>query len=84
MSIRVNIIERFFSCISEFKDSYGYIREMDSFRINYTSGKRVYITPIKDGMKITEIAKNMIFDNGLINLKQGKQIITIGTYEEIL
>jgi len=82
MTIKVNIPERFFPCISQFKDDYGYKRDMDSFKINYTSGKRVYITPIKDGRKITEIIKNMIFENGMINIKQGKQIVSIGTYTE--
>ena len=82
MTIIANISERFFPCVAQFKDDYGYKREMDSFKINYTSGKRVYITPIKDGRKITEIAKNMIFNNGLINLKQGNQIVNIGTYTE--
>jgi len=81
MTMVLNITERFFPCISQFKDDYGNKREMDSFKINYTSGKRVYITPIKDNRKITEIAKNMIFDNGLITLKQGNQIINIGTYQ---
>ena len=77
----IEIKKDIYPCIAQFKDSYGYKREMDSFKINYTSGKRVYITPIKDNVKITEVAKNMIFDNGLINLKQGNQIINIGTYQ---
>jgi len=83
MTITANIPERFFQCVSHFHDGFGFKREMDSFKINYTSGKRVYITPIKDERKICEIAKNMIFENGLINIKQGKQIVNIGTYTEV-
>ena len=82
MTITVNISERFFPCIAPFKDSFGNKREMDSFKINYTSGQRVYITPIKDSMKITTISKNMIFQDGIINIKQGKQVVSIGTYTE--
>jgi len=82
MTITANIPERFFPCVAQFKDGFGFKRDMDSFKINYTSGKRVYITPIENGRKICEIIKNMIFDNGLINIKQGKQIVTIGTYTE--
>lgn len=68
-------------CITSFTDSEGRKREMDHFKINYTSGKRVYLTAIKNSLRLTRISKKMILDNGKASVKFGNQEITIGTYE---
>jgi hypothetical protein len=55
-------------------------RQYQAFKVNYTSGKRVYITLIKDGYNLTTISKLMKFEEGNVNISFGKNKLCIGTY----
>lgn len=81
ITINLNLKNEVFSCVGHFKDEWGFKREMDSFKIDYTSGERAYIVPIKNKMGITTIAKKMFFNEGIVSIKLNKQVIEIGTYE---
>ena len=60
----------------------GWKREADAFLVRRTSGKRAYIVPMRDGMRLCEIGKEMQFDGGSVLLKFGRQSVAIGTYQE--
>lgn len=57
----------------------GY--EYDTLKIKSSSGKRLYLTGIKNGIKMAEVIKTMKFEDGKIVLSFGKNEIEIGTYE---
>jgi hypothetical protein len=57
-------------------------RSFDSFKVKYTSGKRVYITIINNGMRLTNISKLMKFEDGKVLISFGKNQLNIGTYLE--
>lgn len=61
------------------QDQYEY----DSLIIKESKGKRLYLTAIKNGMRMTTVIKTMKFDNGKIYLSFGKVKHEIGTYEEV-
>lgn len=65
------------------QDSFGNNREYDSFIINYTSGKRVYLSVIKNNIRYTTISKTMKFQDNKVLISFGKDKIQIGTYKEI-
>lgn len=60
----------------------GWKREADAFLVRRTSGKRAYIVPMRDGMRLCEIGKEMQFTGGSVLLKFGRQSVAIGTYQE--
>jgi hypothetical protein len=61
------------------KEQYSY----DSLTIKESKGKRLYMTAIKNGMRMTTVIKTMKFEEGKIYVSFGKVKHEIGTYEEI-
>jgi hypothetical protein len=61
------------------QDQYVY----DSLKIKESKGKRLYMTAIKDGMRMTTVIKTMKFEEGKIYISFGKVKHEIGTYEEV-
>ncbi|PAD70687.1 hypothetical protein CHH83_02465 [Bacillus sp. 7586-K] len=61
------------------KDQYVY----DSLRIKESKGKRLYLTAIKNGIRMVEVIKTMKFEEGKIIVSFGKVKHEIGTYEEV-
>lgn len=55
----------------------------DELRLNETSGKRIYFTAIKNGMKMITVIKNIQFIDGKVLVSFGKKKYVIGTYEEV-
>jgi hypothetical protein len=61
--------------------------KVDAWKFNYakvkhTSGTRVYLTVFRDNIPLTEITKQMTFEDGTIYIKENsKNKIAIGTYE---
>lgn len=55
----------------------------DELRLYETSGKRIYFTAIKNGMKMITVIKNMQFIDGKVLVSFGKKKYVIGTYEEV-
>ncbi len=60
-------------------EGYSY----NELRLNETSGKRIYFTAIKNGMKMITVIKNMQFIDGKVLVSFGKKKYVIGTYEEV-
>jgi hypothetical protein len=77
--MKISIHNRTVQCISEYKDYDGYTRDMDSFQIDEISGKRVYLTTIKNGRRLSRITKNMVIDGKKVNIKFGKKTVQIGS-----
>jgi hypothetical protein len=61
------------------QDQYTY----DSLRIKESKGKRLYMTAIKNGIRMTTVIKTMKFEDGKIIISFGKVKHEIGTYEEV-
>lgn len=61
------------------QDQYEY----DTLQIRESKGKRLYLTAIKNGIRMTGVIKTMKFEEGKIILSFGKKKIEIGTYEEV-
>jgi hypothetical protein len=61
------------------QDQWSY----DSLKIRESSGKRLYLTAIKDGIRMTTVIKTMNFQDGKIYISFGKVKHEIGTYEEV-
>lgn len=61
------------------QDQYEY----DTLKIKESKGKRLYLSAIKNGMRMTTVTKIMKFENGKVYITFGKDKIEIGTYEEI-
>lgn len=58
-------------------------REYTGFKIKYSEKTRMYITAIKDQMKMKTIAKQMKFEDGNVIISFGKNDkLVIGTYSE--
>jgi hypothetical protein len=62
------------------QDQYMY----DSLKIKESKGKRLYLTAIKEGMRMTTVMKTMKFEEGKIFISFGKVTHEIGTYEEVV
>ena len=60
-------------------EGYSY----NELKLNNTSGKRLYFTAIKNGMRMVTLIKNMILDEGKVFVSFGKKKYEIGTYEEV-
>ncbi|UUV25891.1 MULTISPECIES: hypothetical protein [Lysinibacillus] len=60
-------------------EEYSY----NELRLNETSGKRLYFSAIKNGMKMITIIKNMQFMDGKVYVSFGKVKYEIGSYEEV-
>jgi hypothetical protein len=58
----------------------GY--KYNQLKIKESKGKRLYLTAIKDGMRMITLTKVMKFEEGKVLLSFGKNKIEIGTYEE--
>jgi hypothetical protein len=62
------------------QDQYTY----DTLKIKESKGKRLYMTAIKNGMKMVTVMKTMKFEDGKIFVSFGKNDkMEIGTYTEI-
>lgn len=61
------------------QDQWSY----DSLQVSRTQGKRIYLTAIKNGVRMTSVIKTMKFEDGKIILSFGKVAHEIGTYEEV-
>ena len=61
------------------QDQYTY----DTLKIKESKGKRLYLTAIKDGMRMTTVIKTMKFEEGKIYISFGKAKHEIGSYEEV-
>jgi hypothetical protein len=61
------------------QDQYSY----DSLNIKESKGKRLYLTAIKNGMRMTTVIKTMKLEEGKIIISFGKVKHEIGTYEEV-
>jgi hypothetical protein len=61
------------------QDHYEY----DSLKIKESKGKRLYLTGIKNGIRMTTVIKTMKFEEGKIFISFGKVKHEIGTYEEV-
>lgn len=61
------------------QDQYSY----DSLQIRESSGKRLYMTAIKNGIRMTTVIKTMKFEEGKIIISFGRVKHVIGTYEEV-
>jgi len=80
LDLNMNVIKYEFKAESDF----GFKRHCEGFRVQYTSGKRVYITAISEGMNFTTLQKNMRFeDNGNVELSFGKDSVKIGEYATV-
>jgi hypothetical protein len=59
----------------------GY--EYNQLKIKESKGKRLYLTAIKDGMRMVTLSKVMKFEEGRVYLSFGKNKVEIGTYTEV-
>ena len=65
----------------EMESDFGYKRNCEAFRVQYTRGKRVYLTAISNGLNASTFYKTMKFeDNGDVTIGLGKERIKIGEY----
>lgn len=64
----------------KYSDNWGNSREFDSFLVKNTKNKTMYITVLKNQMKMSTIAKRMNFDNGNVSISFGKKKIIVGKY----
>lgn len=55
----------------------------DQLRINESKGRKLYLTAIKNGMRMVTVSKIMKFEDGKIFISFGKNKIEIGTYKEV-
>ena len=84
MTIQINLTTTTIPCIAKYKDSFGNVKEMDSFRVKRFSGKSVYIVALKDNIKMSTVRKVMKFEEGKVFIKMGESLINIGTYKEVI
>ena len=82
--IQVELSGNVFNVNFSHTNDFGQKREYDGILIDNTSQSRVYCTAVKNGIKYTTIAKKMLFDNGNVFLKFGKNKVVIGTYSEVV
>lgn len=80
MKILLNLTRGVIPFVGTYKDEWGFLRHFDSFKIASTSGKRAYLTTIKDGMGLSEIIKKMEFEAGEVFVSFGKDAVVLGTY----
>lgn len=59
----------------------GY--KYDELRIKESSGQRLYLTAMRDGMRIITVSKMMKFEDGRVYLSFKGKKVEIGTYEEV-
>jgi len=67
--------------IKEAGSMNGY--KYDSLRIKESSGHRLYLTGMRDGMRIITVTKMMKFEDGKVYISFKGKKIEIGTYEEV-
>lgn len=60
-------------------EGYSY----NELSLNETSGKRLYFSAIKNGMKMITLIKNMQFMDGKVYVSFEKVKYEIGSYEEV-
>ena len=78
MSINININ----SWIIEHTGTHeGYA--YDKLQIKESSGHRLYLTTIKNGMRMNTMIKIMKLEEGKVYLSFNKKKIEIGTYKEV-
>lgn len=65
----------------EKENDFGFMKTYDGFIINRTSGKRVYMQTVKDGILQNSFFKTMKFENGNVFINFGKDKIKIGSYK---
>ncbi|MCF8568008.1 hypothetical protein LLE49_25110 [Alicyclobacillus tolerans] len=80
-TIQVSLDPSVIACKATYKDDWGFERSMDGFKVDYSRGKRVYLVTIKDGIRLSTIAKTMQFANGNVLVKFGSKPVKIGTYQ---
>ena len=79
--IEVQLNQSVISFVGTYKDDWGFKRNMDGFKVDYISGRRVYLITVLDGIKRSGIAKQMQFESGNVFVKFGSQSVNIGTYQ---
>jgi len=67
----------------EAENDFGFTNIYDSFKVDYTSGKHVYLIAINNNISQMTFYKNMFFNGGKILIKFNSKEVEIGTYEVI-
>lgn len=83
MQIEIELIKSVIPYKFERENDFGFTNDYTGFKVDYTKNTRVYLVAYNHVIRMQSFYKQMIFEDGKVIVKFGKDKVTIGSYKEV-